>query len=306
MNKKINLFLFILSFVSFSHQLLAQEVSQIKGSKVLLKMNGMLAEAGDEFYAIDNQGKKKAILKIRQVKGDKAIAEVIKGQAQAGFSIQSKSVSASKQTESNDESSSDNRKSQRASRPRGFWGKILKRNTQAGVLGGLSQNTMSLTAKSGSSSEDITMTGMSYTLEGFYDMDLSPMFTARLKAGLVNFEAKSSTSIAAVCSNSSSCDAKFGYLAGEASGHFNIIQGPTRVWVGAGLAFFFAISKSSSVSNLDTGNSTNQMFLFGGGADIGMGGGAFIPVSLDYGYFPSSSGIKASMLLLRGGYGWRF
>lgn len=297
-------------FMTLPSLALGQQVSQIKGTKALIELSGTSASPGQEFFTLDSNGKKKSILKIKQVKGDKAIAEITKGTAEVGHTLKAKGAPAVDNSASEDSaatsSSSEEPRQDRATRPRGFLGSIFKRGTNGGILGGLAQSSMSLTAKSGASSEDITMTGNSFNALGFYDLDMSPMFTTRLKAGLETFEVSSSTSTPAVCSNSTSCDAGFTYLSGEATAHFNLLRGKTRVWVGGGMAFFFTLAKKTSVSNLETSNQTNQMFLLGAGSDIGLTNGVFIPVSFEYGFFPTSSGVKASMMLLHAGYGWRF
>lgn len=294
-------------FTALTSLAFGQQVSQIKGTKALVELSGTSASPGQEFYTLDSNGKKKSILKIKQVKGDKAIAEITKGTAEVGHTLKAKGAPVVDSSASEDSSAaSEEPRQDRAPRPRGFLGSLFKRGTNGGVLGGLAQSTMSLSAKSGASSEDITMTGNSFNVLGFYDLDLSPMFTTRLKAGLETFEASSSTNTPAVCSNSSSCNAGFTYLSGEATAHFNLLRGKTRVWIGGGMTFFFTLAKKTSVSNLDTSNQTNQMFLLGSGSDIGLTNGAFVPVSFEYGFFPTSSGVKASMMILRAGYGWRF
>lgn len=285
----------------------AQEIIQVKGNKALINLSGTEASVGGEFYAVDTAGKKRGLLKVRQVKGDRAVADVIKGSAQTGQSVQPRAASGATPTATASATAeSDSGDEGRAKRPRGFLGQFLKRGTAAGVLAGLSQNSMSLTAKRGTASEDLSLSGNSFNLVGFYDYDLSKSFTIRTKLGIENFDVKGTASNAAVCSDSTACDVGFMYLAGEASAHFNFMTGKTRAYVGAGLAFLFAMGKKSTVSNLDTSNATNQMILLGGGADINMGGGAFVPVSFEYGMFPGSATVKATSMLLRAGYGWRF
>lgn len=286
----------------------AQEIIQVKGTKALINLSGTEASVGSDVFAVDSAGKRRAILRIRQVKGDRAVADVVKGTAQTGQSIQARGggSAAPAPTQARSQEASEESDDGRAKRPRGFLGQFLKRGTAAGALAGLSQNTMSLTAKRGNDSEDLTLSGNSFNLVGFYDYDLSKSFTIRTKAGIENFDVKGTATKSTVCNDSTACDVGFMYLAGEASAHFNFMTGKTRAYVGAGLAFLFAMGKKSSVSNLDTSNATNQMILLGGGADINMGGGAFVPVSFEYGMFPGSATVKATSMLLRAGYGWRF
>jgi hypothetical protein len=289
---------------------MAQEIIQLKGTKALINLSGSEASAGTEFFALDSGGKKRAILRVRQVKGDRAIADVIKGSAKTGQSLQPRGGAAAAPAEARvqDVASEDDGRASgedRVARPRGFLGQFLKRGTAVGVLGGFAQNSMSLTGKGGGFTEDLTLTGNSFNVMGFYDYDLSKSFTIRSKAGIETFDVKASANNAAICSNSTTCDVSFTYLSGEISAHFNFMTGKTRAWAGAGLAFLLAVAKKSTVTNLDASNATNNMILLGAGADISVGSGRFIPVSFEYGMFPAST-VKATSILLRAGYGWRF
>lgn len=307
----------LLSSIAF-----AGEVLQVKGSKALLNIGDLAVSQGSEVYALNPEGKKKGLLVIRQVRNDKAVAELTKGTAEPGWSLMVKGGSAPAPAPSESDSSGEEpntervqdvqgsaqQQQDRAQRPKGFLGKFLKRGTAAGVMVGMAQNSMALTSKqSGVAgvSEDISLKGNSYNLTGFYDYDFSKSITVRGVVGMETFDV-SGTSSKPVCSNGTSCSASFTYLAGEAHGHYNFMRGKTRGWVGAGFLFLLTMAKSSTITSLDASNSTNQMITFEGGADIDMGKGHFIPVSLEYGLYPGSSSVKAQSLFLRAGYGWRF
>lgn len=274
----------------------AQEVSQVKGTKALMNLGGTPASPGDEIYTLDSEGKRRGLVQIKQIKGDKAIGEIIKGRVEPGMSLKSKSELSSSRETQNEEKSS---------RPKGFLGSFLKRGTALGFMGGLASNSMALTAKKGSTSEDLALASTSFNVVGFYDYDFSPMFTTRFKAGIENFDVKGSAKNTSVCSDSSSCEVGFTYLSGAASGHFNFMRGSTRAYASVGGAFLIAMTKKSNISNLDTSSSTNQVIYIGGGADIGMGKGAFIPLSFEYGIYPGST-VKATSMTLRAGYAWRY
>ena len=96
------------------------------------------------------------------------------------------------------------------------------------------------------------------------------------------------------------------YLSGEGVIKLNFVSGLSRYYVSGGGGFFFVLSKSSSIVNLDTSNATNQIILLGAGGDIGLSKKTFIPFSLEYGLFPGSASVKASMMFVRAGYGWRY
>jgi hypothetical protein len=198
-------------------------------------------------------------------------------------------------------------------RPKGFLGKFLGHGSALGIDLGLAQDTMTLTAKkvvnSATYSQDVTMTGNSFSLMGYYDFDATPLFSFELRGGIENFTTTGTISqtISPACTDSTSCTVNFMYLAGEGIAKLNLYHKLSRYLVGAGGAFMLVASKSSSVSNLDTTNATNQMILLGAGGDIALGKGAnFIPFMLEYGLFTGSSSVKASAINLRAGYGWRY
>jgi hypothetical protein len=289
----------------------SDQISQVKGTKALINLDGEEAEVGAEYFAVDSSGKKRALLKIKQVRSGKAVAEITKGSASAGMSLTLRGGNARRDDgpRVKDVSSEEEApvvQEDRARRPRGWFGQFFKRGTATGVIGGLAQNSMSLTAKKGTASEELSLSANSFNVLGFYDYDLSSTWTLHGRAGIETFSAKGTASNAAVCNDSTSCEVSFTYLSGEGHIRYNFMRGKTRAYASAGAAFLIAASKSSSVSNLDTSTSTNQMLLFGGGADFSLGRGNFVPVSLEYAMFPGSSSVKATSLFIRGGYGWRF
>ena len=160
MNLKPALRTISLALLLSSAPALAQEIVQLKGTKALINLSGLEASAGTEFFAVDSGGKKRAILKVRQVKGDRAIADVIKGSAKTGQSVQVRggaAAAAPSEARVQDVPTEDGSGGgeDRAKRPRGFLGQFLKRGTAAGVLAGLSQNSMSLTGKGGGFTEEL-------------------------------------------------------------------------------------------------------------------------------------------------------
>lgn len=269
----------------------AATVTQVKGSNVLISLDGDSAKSGEEFFIV-SAGKRVGIIKIKTVKGGKAIGTLTKGRATVGSTLQARSsAKASTPTPT-------------ASSPR-----IQKRKSSigVGVLLGFSQNTMSLTAQnpdSPSDQEDVTLKGNSFSAKGFFDYDFSPSLTFRGAVGLEPFSGKGSIS-QNICSDgtSTSCEATFNYIAFEGSAHYNFTTSGTRYWAGLGYSFLMEMSKSINIPNLQSEGKTNQVLLFGGGADFMMGNG-FVPVVIEYGMFPGSSNVTANAIYIRGGYGF--
>ena len=73
-------FLSLLFFSFLFHQnLFSQSVTQIKGNKVLIDLEGEIAEKGDYYFALDSYDKKRALIKILKVRSDQAIGVIRKG-----------------------------------------------------------------------------------------------------------------------------------------------------------------------------------------------------------------------------------
>lgn len=279
---KTILFLILLSF-GLSAQ--AAKVINIKQNKALIDLEGDSFNPGDKLFAIDDQGKKKAILQVRQVKGGKAVADILKGSAQAQFTVTlAQSAGSSARSGS--------------SQPKG----AMKANKAWGLTAGYAMNNM--TAKP-SSNVSVDLSGSSFSVKAFYDMRLDGAISVRASTGYDSFVG-SGTSGTAACSGSSSCDVNIGYLGLDALVRYSFIESSYRVWAGAGLGFLLALSKSSNV--LDTGKiTTNQTILVSLGADIPVGkSGAFIPLQFDYALYPSNNTTSANQMIFRAGYGWSF
>src|SRR5262245_42563181 len=73
-----------------SQGLFAAEVLKVKGKGVLVDLRGDPAAIGDNLFLISPDGKRKAIIRISKVKGDKAIGKILKGGAAPGYTLEFK------------------------------------------------------------------------------------------------------------------------------------------------------------------------------------------------------------------------
>ncbi|MCB0378830.1 MAG: hypothetical protein KDD33_10080, partial [Bdellovibrionales bacterium] len=79
--------LFLSSFL-FCHASMAGQVVKTKGKKIYIKLNTEEAESlksGDFLFLLTPEGKKKAIVQIKKMKGKKVLAQLKKGKAQKGY-----------------------------------------------------------------------------------------------------------------------------------------------------------------------------------------------------------------------------
>lgn len=259
----------------------AASVTQVKGKQIIIQLDGMSASLGSSVYLIDSGGKKVGIATLKQIKGDRALGQMIKGRAADGMTVEARSSSS-------------------AGGRRGRY--------PVGVLLGMGMNSMSLIVQNTSgASENASLKDTSFSFKGFYDYNMSPEFTIRAATGLETFSAKGNTATP-ICENgkSTTCSVAFNYLAFEGSAQYNFLTGKTRAWAGLGYSFLLGMSKSNNIPNLSTDSSTNQMVLISGGADFWLGPSRFIPVVVEYGMFPGSSNVTANAIYVRGGYGMTF
>ncbi|WP_373997757.1 hypothetical protein [Bdellovibrio bacteriovorus] len=270
--------LLLTAFVSPAY---AIRTLSVKRDRVLLDLEGESVQAGEKLGARDGDGKARALLEIKQVKNNRAVAAILKGSMSPDFSIEKLSRGAkSSQTAS------------RAPKSQSAWG----------LTAGYAMNTMTV-KPTGTSS--ISLSGNSFNLSGFYQMQLDGNISARILGGYESLQA-SGTSSAASCTGSSDCKVEIGYLGVEALVRYTFLKTKTMEFnAAAGLGFLFAMNKSSNV--LDTSKiSTNQTIVVSAGMDYHLNRNNFIPVQLDYAMYPDNNTSSAKQIILRAGYGFNF
>lgn len=298
---KIIAFVFFLLFGASSF---AASVSQVKGNKALLQLQGLGIQPGTELYAINSEQKRKALLRVTQVKGDQAVADIVQGTAAAGMMIIIKASAGAPPTAAQPYGSGGSYAGNRYGQP----AKTYKKGY--GVLAGVAMSTMSVTVKTNTNptGENLSLKGTSFNAKGFFDYDLSKMFTIRGAAGLETLNVSGTSANDAFgnnsCSNASGCTLAINYLDLEAQAQLNLMNDKHRLWIGAGFEFLMAMSKGNNISNLEA-NSTNQLVTLGAGFDLRLSNTMYIPLVAEYGLFPFA-GINLSALYFRGGIGWRF
>lgn len=259
----------------------AIKVLTIKNNRILLNSEGETLNVGDKFIARDGDGKAKAIFEINQVKNERALGTVLKGRMATDLSIAPYAPTTSS----------------------GAGGrKAVANKSSIGFMAGYAMNSMTV-KPNGSSS--ISLSGTSFNLSGMYQMTVDGGFGARILAGYETLVAKGD-SAAAACSSSTSCEVDISYLGLEALGKYAFgASTGSQFWVGAGLGFLVAMSKSSNI--LDTSKiSTNQTIVGALGYDWRLSPTTFIPLQFDYAIYPDNATSSATQMILRAGYGFAF
>ena len=296
MAKKITSVLTIL-FLFTTLSASAAQVINVKGSKVLVDLQGMDAKAGDEFYGMNAENKRKAILRLSQVKNGKAVAEIVKGNAEIGFSLQPRTGAPAPS------SPSAAQPAKKRAKKENYTSLRSKQQHAWGVTLNVLMNTMSASFN-GSTGTRVTadLKGNSFGVNGLYDYPMSERFYIRGLAGYDQYQLTGSVANND-CDSSKTCTVNVNYLSGYGIAKYNLTTGSTRFWAGGGLGYLFAISKSSTV--LKTSEITsNLLYLLSLGLDMGMGNKNFLPIQFDYGIFPSSDTVKATSMFIRLGWAW--
>lgn len=298
------LFLALLSATLWTSHCLAASVANVKGQKVLIALDGDTASEGEEFFLINPEtNKKTAIIRIQKVKGSKALAEVIKGRASQGYTLQAKAptkMSADVPLPSEENSPNSSNSSSSNS------GYLRTLKDSYGITGSYIMSSMtadvSYTDVLGTHRTSASMNGSGFGIGGYYDYVFNTNLAGRAFAGIEQYNV-SGTAPEAACKGSTACDAKINYLSLYGLLKWYVFDGPYRTWVGGGAGYLLALSKSSSALN-ESQISTNQVFTLAIGCDIQRNRKNYIPLSLEYNLFPSSSTVKASMIVIKGGWSW--
>ncbi len=285
--------LLALAFASslvFSMDCDAAEVTKVKGRNVLVNLSGESAQAGDTFYLLNSAGKKKAIIKITKVKGDQAIAHVSAGAAEVGMSLQRRMGGGGGGAGGGGRVAS-----------RSSGGGSHKQQSYWGLMGGLSMNNMQVDLPS-TPPQTVTLTGMGFSAEGFFDYKLFEHVWFR---GLAGYQGFSGTGPDTCAPGNQTCNVNISYLGITFLGRYLFTDGDFRPWLGGGFSLLFPATKSSTA--LDPGSINNSgIFVFTGGADWSISPDMYIPFSVEYALFPKSATVGASWFAVRAGIAWPF
>ncbi len=294
----IRLFYFFI-FLFLSSSGWAGYVKSVKNNKMLIELEGQTPNPGDLYFLLDQSQRRRAIIRFRQVRGGKAIAEVVRGRAELGYTLSF-------------EPYGQNSPAPRQAPPKPTSAYEAVENEYAGsawgILGSIIQSTMAVSfIPSGETTSKFTnMVGTSFGALGFYDYPVSPEFQIRGMGGLEQVSIAGTTS-GNFCEGSSSCGASITYLSAYGVAKYNFsISHPYRWWAGGFYGFLIALSKSSNV--LSTSDiQTNQLYGFAGGVDYTLADKkTFIPLSLEYGLFPNSATVQANSIFIRAGWATTF
>lgn len=276
----------ILSLCLFMNSADAAVVKRVKGTSVLVDLESDSAQEGDTYFLINEEGKKKAIVKIVKVKETQAIAKVVKGTPAEGMTLLYRPGKQDSHSSTGAERSTHN-----------------SRLNFGGYAGFSMANMTVKVTNNTTTAPNQNLTGPSFSGHVFFDYALFEKLGFRGSLGVQQFNATGDK----VCGNTANqnCDANIVYANMNGMFRFIMSTGDFRPWLGGGFGFLFPLSKSSTA--LTPASITNTSIGFGGaGFDWFISPTDFIPVSVEYGILPSSSDVSANLISIRIGYGTSF
>lgn len=318
---------FILVFSLASLALCAAQaatVKAIKDDKAIIEFSNETLTTGAQFYLVTASGKKTGLLVIRQVKGNKALAEITKGKGRPGQTLLARSAGASSAAAAAPRTATP---SQSSSSSQGDYAEDFIRRSRIqdkstsiqrtlksswGLLGSLSMNTMNANVAMRDLSNNVVrsttaMSGTSFGLGGFYDKALTSNLALHINGAYETFSVSGETaevsgSPVAACAGTTKCKADISYLSGSGLlKWYPSVASKYRFWLGGGLGYMMNMGSSS---NALSSIGPTPVYGVALGTDIQFGRQSYMPIILQYSMFPDSPTVKANMILLKIGWAW--
>ncbi len=276
----------------------AAVVTQVKNGKVLIDAQNDDLEIDQQYFLLNSAKAKVGIILITSIKGDKAVASILKGKSDGTENLLAKDDDFDK--EKNQVSGTGASSTEASGTYRLTTKKI------AGLLGIMS-NTMSAKEADAQAPtpnrDDVSMQGTSIAIAGTLDYPIYPWITAHMALGYEPFSAEGTSSIKGCAELTSyDCNVSISYLSVGAYARFDIYKSRIIYWAGLGAASKFPIVKNGTAFR---SNDLKLTAAYGvmAGLEYFLNYKLFIPLTLQQEFFMSSDTVKASQLSVRGGLG---
>lgn len=285
---------FFLSVILLSPWLVhSAEVLKVKGKSALVDLKGDSAMPGDTFYTLSADGKRRGIIRLSKVKGEKAIGKITKGRVEAGMSLELKASNTAGGGESGGDMKSSASDSGGPSKM--YWGFLV----------GMAQDKMTAKVNDVNNNPITTtsMSGMGFSAKGLFDYEFFKSIWFRGSAGFEGFDVSGNN----VCGtgNAQACNATIYYLSFDFMGRYVFDVGNIKPWGGIGVSLLFPASKKATALATNSITTTNAITP-AVGVDWHLSNRWYIPVSLEYGLLPKSSEVEASWIAVRAGLAFPF
>jgi hypothetical protein len=263
----------------------AATITKVSGEQVLIDLQGDSSYAEGGRYLVMVGDKKRAVVEISKVKGNRAIGKVLKGTAQAEGTLAPLPGSSSAGTPSRSARSSSRRSRRGAS------------GLTYGGLIGYGSTSQSVAVTKGGINETVSMTGSSFSLKGFGDLPISGEFGLIGRVGIENF------GVAGTSPNLGSVETKIMYLSADLLLRYHLMNGNFKPFPLLGMGLHYPLSKTSGVLDVQRISATTIFFL-GGGFNYTLSEKMYIHATAEYGLFPPSNDVKTSLIAVRAGVGF--
>lgn len=276
-NRIFNFFTVLsLAAIGFSSQVMAGVVQQVKNGKVLISLEGTPAQVGEQFFALNENNKKTAILEVTAVKGDRAVAKITKGTTKPTDSILSKGVGPAPSTKA---AAPEKKSAPESTFIRHDLKKIavnIKASTDA--ISTLQQDSTNPFPNK----ETVDMKGSNIGVNVSMNIPLSKTLSVQGFAGYEMLKV-AGTALRLVCDGKTTtdCNADISYLTVGALGRLTYASNSMEYWAGAGIGFKQPIAKKSTALTLDNISLANTAIV-ALGLDYHLSNTKFIPVSFEY------------------------
>ena len=287
-------FVYAVLLIMLTPCLYAAEVVKVKGKGVLVELRGDPAVSGDVFYLISPDGKRRGLIKISKVKGEKAIGKLTKGKAAPGYTLEFKQQKSAKSAAPSDGGmASPSMNDGSGTATRAYWGALF----------GFGMDSMSVRVTGPPPTNidygTVAMTGTGFSAKGLFDYEVFSQFWFRGTTGVETFNASGDAKCGV--GNTDTCTAKLMYLTFDFIARYVFGKGSFRPWVGGGFGLLFPASKDATA--LDPASiSTTNVVIVTGGFDWFTSPTFYIPVSVEYGLLPKSDEVEATWIAVRAGF----
>lgn len=281
----------------------AASITQIKNGKALITTDGEEIAVGSEYFALNGDGKKVALLKISAVKNGKAIGHITKGNAEVGFTLQAKGASASAASSKSEAPVSD------ASTPAGKryrWDRTHLGLSFKYMMDSISAKEKDNTFPPNYATAD--MKGNNFGVNGFMDFPYQDWLSFRIFGGFEILKVNGKIGIYG-CKSSTSleCDVDINYLAIGGLARYTFNSDSMQYWIGAGAQLKQPLTKKSTALKEENIQMANSIVI-AGGLDYHLNSKSFIPVSLElYKSLNTSDTVpKIEQMAFQIGWGWNY
>lgn len=273
----------------------AATINAIKGDKAIITLSGEQVNVGDTMYATDANGKRTGLIKVLQVKNNKAMVQISKGRAVKGGGIAPRAAAsapaktAQQTTPTKNSKTGDFSQAFESSKGNRSFGIHRTLKDSYGLLGGFQMNSMTV--------DNTELNGSGMNLGGFYSFAFANALSVEGHGTYEQFNTQDSSGAKTV---------NIGYLGLYGLAKWYPIQTTFRLWVGGGVAYLIAMQKEAKNSLNPSSISSNQVFTANFGLDYQLNRNHYIPVSFSYVIFPDSdkgvTGINSMQFKI--GWGW--